>query len=178
MSSSNSNGSNGTITLKSFAQLAGYRAAEAFFRRRGSIGAAAHAADRWQDEVVLSQYYAELSHRLDSLYRDAPDSQVVDSGRAELGRWARQQLEGPVGAALTTYTIGPMADRPVNNARLIAARIYRTRLDLFERWYQRQGGDIQVAVATLDTLLKGAEGDSAFARLEQALAEPSAPAQP
>jgi predicted aminopeptidase len=163
---------------ESFAQLAGYRAAEAFFRRRGSVGAAAHAADRWLDEVVLSGYYAELSRRLDSLYRVAPDSQAVDSGRAELGRWARQQLEGPVGAALRTYTIGPMADRPVNNARLIAARIYRTRLDLFERWYQRRGGDIQVAVATLDTLLKGAEGDSAFVRLEQALAEPSAAAQP
>ena len=163
---------------ESFAQLAGYRAAEAFFRRRGSIAAAEQAAHRWEDEVVLGGYYAELSSRLDSLYRASPDSLAVDSGRVELGRWARQQLEGPVGARLRTYTIGPMADRPVNNARLIAARIYRTRLDLFERWYQRQNGDIRVAVAALDTLLKGAEGDSAFARLDRALAEPAAPALP
>jgi predicted aminopeptidase len=102
----------------------------------------------------------------------------VDSGRAELGRWARDQLQGPVGARLKTYTIGPMADRPINNARLISARIYRTRLDLFEAWYQRRGGDIRAAVAGLDSLMAGAEGDSAFARLERALVDSSSTSTP
>jgi len=154
---------------ESFAQLAGYRAAEAFFRRRGSAAAAEQAANRWADEVVLSQYYAELGRRLDSLYATVSDSAGVDSGRVELGRWARDQLQGEVGARLKTYTIGPMAERPINNARLIAARIYRTRLGLFERWYERHGADIAVAVAALDSLMQGVEGDSAYTRLEQAL---------
>lgn len=154
---------------ESFAQLAGYRAAEAFFRRRGSTAAAEQAANRWLDEVVLSGYYTSLSTRLDSLYQSVRDSAAVDSGRAELGRWSRAELQGEVGARLKTYTIGPMAERPVNNARLIAARIYRTRLDLFERWYESHGSDIRVAVAALDTLMLGAEGDSAFARLERAV---------
>lgn len=158
---------------ESFAQLAGYRGAEAFFRRRGSLAAAEHAANRWLDEVVLSGYYAELSSRLDSLYRSRQDSAGVDSGRTELGRWARAELEGPVGRRLATYTIGPMADRPINNARLIAARIYRTRLELFEVWYQRHGADIRAAVGALDSLTSGVEGDSAFARLEQVLADPA-----
>lgn len=155
---------------ESFAQLAGYRAAEAFFRRRGSVAAAEQAANRWLDEVVLSGYYTDLSARLDTLYQGVTDSVAVDSGRAALGRWAREQLEGPIGSQLRTYTIGPMADRPVNNARLIAARIYRTRLHLFEDWYQRHGADIAVAVAALDSLTRGIEGDSAYARLEAALA--------
>lgn len=155
---------------ESFAQLAGYRAAEAFFRRRGSEAAAQQAADRWLDEVILSGYYAALGERLDSLYRQVSDSVAVDSGRAALGRWAREQLEGPVGRQLRTYTLGPMADRPVNNARLIAARIYRTRLVLFEEWYQRHGADIQRAVASLDSLMSGVEGDSAYTRLAAALA--------
>ncbi|HXW96823.1 MAG TPA: aminopeptidase [Gemmatimonadales bacterium] len=163
---------------ESFAQLAGYRAAEQFFRARGSTAAADQAANRWLDEVVLSDYYADLAQRLDTLYRTAPDSAAVDSGRAELGRWAREQLQGPVGARLKTYTIGPMADRPINNARLIAARIYRMHLDLFERWYQRHGANIQGAVASLDTLMVGAEGDSAFGRLERALADEATPALP
>ena len=154
---------------ESFAQLAGYRGAEAFFRRRGSLAAAEQAAHRWEDEVVLSGYYADLSARLDTLYRTAPDSTAVDSGRAELGRWARAELAGPVGARLRTYSIGTMADRPVNNARLIAARIYRTRLDWFEAWYQLQGRDVARAVASLDTLMQGVPGDSAFARLQAAL---------
>jgi predicted aminopeptidase len=154
---------------ESFAQLAGYRGAEAFFRRRGSLAAAEQAANRWADEVVLSGYYAELGRRLDSLYAAAPDSVAVDSGRAELGRWAREQLEGEVGARLRTYVIGPMTERPINNARLIAARIYRTRLELFEDWYQGHSADIAASVAALDSLMIGVEGDSAYARLEAAL---------
>jgi predicted aminopeptidase len=154
---------------ESFAQLAGYRAAEAFFQGRGSLAAAEQAANRWADEVVLSGYYAELGRRLDSLYSTVNDSAGVEAGRVELGRWARDQLQGEVGAQLRTYTIGPMAERPINNARLIAARIYRTRLGLFEQWYQRHDGNIAAAVAALDTLMAGVEGDSAYARLEEAL---------
>jgi predicted aminopeptidase len=159
---------------ESFAQLAGYRAAEEFFRKRGSVAASEQAANRWLDEVVLSGYYMALSERLDSLYHTTKDSVAVDSGRAELGRWARAQLEGDIGGQLKTYTIGPMADRPVNNARLIAARIYRTRLALFERWYEHHGRDIRVSVAALDSLMQGVEGDSAFARLERATGDSAA----
>lgn len=158
-----------TTFNESFAQLAGYRAAEVFFRRRGSDSAAAQAANRWLDEVVLSGYYTELAGKLDTLYRTTTDSVAIDSGRAALGRWARETLRDSVGPKLKTYTIGPMADRPINNARLIAARIYRDRLDVLERWYQRDGGDIAKSVADLRTLLAGAEGDSAFARLEAAV---------
>jgi predicted aminopeptidase len=160
-----------TTFNESFAQLAGYRAAEVFFRRRGSDSAAAQAANRWQDEVVLAGYYTELAARLDTLYRTVTDSVAIDSGRAALGRWAREQLQGPVGSRLKTYSIGPMADRPINNARLIAARIYRDRLDWFERWYQEEGGDIAKAVADLRTMLDDVEGDSAFARLGARLGE-------
>lgn len=155
-----------TTFNESFAQLAGYRAAELFFRRRGSDSAAVQAADRWHDEVVLSGYYTELAGKLDTLYRTVTDSVAVDSGRAALGRWAREQLQGPVGQQLKTYTIGPMADRPINNARLVAARIYRDRLNVLEGWYEHEGGDIAKAVADLRTLLEGAEGDSAFVRVE------------
>ena len=128
--------------------------------------------------MVLSGYYTTLADRLDALYRVAPDSAAVDSGRAALGRWAREQLEGTVGRQLRTYTIGPMADRPVNNARLVAARIYRTRLELFEEWYQRHGADIRASVAALDSLMQGVEGDSAFARLAAALAPAAVPGDP
>jgi predicted aminopeptidase len=158
-----------TTFNESFAQLAGYRAAELFFRKRGSDSAATQAADRWLDEVVLSGYYTELAGKLDTLYKTVTDSVAVDSGRAALGRWAREQLQGPVGQQLKTYTIGPMADRPINNARLVAARIYRDRLSVLEAWYAHEGNDIAKAVADLGTLLDGAEGDSAFARLEGAV---------
>jgi predicted aminopeptidase len=154
---------------ESFAQYAGYRSAEAFFRARGDSATAGQAADRWADERVIAEYYRELVARADSFYRTRPAGAVLDSGRAELGRWARETLSGPVSARLRSYQIGPMAERPINNARLIGVLIYRTHLDWFEQWHEREGQDIRRAIASLRTLLEGAEGDSAFARLQRGL---------
>jgi len=161
---------------ETFALMVGYRTAEAFFRQRGDTAHARRAADRWHDELVLAAYYDSLTARLDSLYGADPDSAALEEGRVAAGRWAREQLEGPVGAELRTYQVGRLADRPVNNARLIAARIYRTRAALFEEWYLRNDSDIRVAVERLQPVVAGVEGDSAFARLEEALrpAEPPA----
>lgn len=158
---------------ESFAQMAGYRAAEAFFRARGDSALAARAADRWADEIVLGEYYHEFVGRLEAFYATKPGPAALDSGRAELARWSREQLEGPYGSRLRTWRIGPMAERPINNAQLVGVRLYRTHLDWFERWYRRHHGDIALAVAELRRLLEGAEGDEAFARLEAAL--PSLP---
>jgi predicted aminopeptidase len=159
---------------ETFAQLVGYRAAEAFFRERGDTAKAARAADRWHDELVLAAFYDALAARLDTLYGARPDSATLAAGRAEAGRWSRAQLEGPVGGELRTIQVGRLADRPVNNARLIAARIYRTKSGLFEAWYQQNGADIRRAVATLGPVVGGVEGDSAFVRLEAALKAPAA----
>src|SRR5262249_4542903 len=100
---------------ESFAQLAGYRAAEKFFRDRGSDSAATKAANRWLDEVVLSGYYGELTRRLDSLYASTRDSATIAEGRTTISRWAREELSGPIAAQLRTYQVGPMTDRPINN---------------------------------------------------------------
>jgi predicted aminopeptidase len=158
---------------ESFAQLVGYRSAQAFFQERGDPAAAQQAADRWHDEMVLGDYYSALVSRLESLYATKPDSAHLEAGRREAAVWARTQLEGPVGQQLRTLKVGRLADRPINNARLIGARIYRTRLDLFEHWYQRNGRDVRRSVGTLKELVAGAEGDSAFARLERAVADSS-----
>jgi len=154
---------------ESFAQYAGYRAAEAFFRSRGDTAQARRAADRWADEQVLGGFYTELAGRLERFYATRPDPARLDSGRAEVAVWSREQLAGPVGARLRTYRIGPLADRPVNNARIIGLRLYRSRLDRFESWHQRYGGDLPAAVRALEDLMQGAEGDQAFERLAAAL---------
>lgn len=158
---------------ESFAQMAGYRAAEAFFRARGDSASARRAADRLHDEAVLGAFYAELTKRLETFYAQRPDSAALDSGRLAEGRWVRSQLEGVVGDSLRTITVTAAADRPVNNARLIGATIYRTRLDRFDAWYWRHEGDIGRAVASLRELVEGAEGEEAFERLETALGAPA-----
>ncbi|HEX5004607.1 MAG TPA: aminopeptidase [Gemmatimonadales bacterium] len=158
---------------ETFAQMVGYRAAEAFFRERHDSVQAQRAADRWHDELVLGAFYDSLASRLDTLYASHPDSAALLEGRAEAGRWSRQELEGVVGPSLRTMRVGKVAERPVNNARIIAARIYRTRSSLFEAWYLQNGGDIRLTVERLRQVVAGAVGDSAFARLEAALNRPA-----
>jgi predicted aminopeptidase len=160
---------------ESYAQFVGYHSAQAFFRDQGDTLLARRAADRWHDETVLGEFYATLVSRLQALYATDPDSTGLERGRVEAGAWAREELQGPVAARLRTFTIGRLPERPVNNARLVGARIYRTRLDLFDRWFEQHGRDVRVSVAALDTLMKDVPGDSAYARLAAAVGDTLAP---
>jgi predicted aminopeptidase len=159
---------------ESFAQMVGYRSAQAFFEQRGDSTRAQQASDRWHDEIILGDYYAALVRRMETLYDRHPDSAALDQGRRSAAAWARAQLEGPVGQQLRTFKIGRLTERPINNAQLIGARIYRTRLDLFDRWYERHDRDIRRSVSALKTLMEGVEGDSAYVRLEQAVDDSAA----
>lgn len=155
---------------ESFAQFAGYRAAERFFRDRGDTALARKAADRWHDEMVLGDYYHTLVEKANALYASKPDSAALAAGRLELGRWVKQQAEGPLQDSLRSIRIAtPVPERPINNARLVGVTIYRTKLPLFQRWYEMHGEDIERSVAELRKLEEGAEGEEAFARLEKAL---------
>jgi predicted aminopeptidase len=159
---------------ESFAQMVGYRSAQAFFEQRGDSTRAQQASDRWHDEIILGDYYAALVRRMETLYDRHPDSAALDQGRRSAAAWARAQLEGPVGQQLRTFKIGRLTERPINNAQLIGARIYRTRLDLFDRWYERHDRDIRRSVSALKTLMEGVEGDSVYVRLEQAVDDSAA----
>ena len=156
---------------ESFAQLVGYRAAEEFFRGRGDSALADRASDRWHDEIVLAGFYNELVGRLERFYatRPAPDS--LEAGRVEAGRWVREQLEGPVGAQLRVMRVNRMIERPINNAALVGVRLYRTNLPWFDRWYVQHGSNVRASVEAMRELMKGAEGDTAFARLERAVGD-------
>ena len=156
---------------ESFANLVGYRAAEEYFRGRGETALADRARDRWLDEIVLGEFYHELLERLEAFYAGKPSGDSLEAGRTAIGRWAREQLEGPYSARFRLVRVGRLAERPINNATLVGVRIYRTHLDWFERWYTRHGSSVRASVAALREVVRGATGDSAFARFERALAD-------
>lgn len=158
---------------ESFAQLVGYRSAEEFFRSRGDSGLANRARDRWHDEIVLGEFYDGLLNRLEAFYASNPKVDSLEAGRTAIGRWSREQLEGPLGARLLTIRVGRLAERPINNAALVGVRIYRTHLDWFDRWYARNGGSVKASVSTMRQLMERVSGDSAFARFERALTDSS-----
>ncbi|MGQ0703286.1 MAG: aminopeptidase [Gemmatimonadales bacterium] len=154
---------------ESFAQLVGYRSAEEFFRVRSDTLLARRAADRWHDEIVLGEFYRDLLGQLEAFYAGKPQGDSLEAGRLAIGRWAREQLEGPFGARFRTFRVGRLAARPINNAALVGVRIYRTQLDWFDRWFEQHGRSVKASVSAMRALMENVPGDSVFVRFERAL---------
>jgi predicted aminopeptidase len=138
-----------TAFNESFASFVGYRGAQAFFRSRGDTLDARRAAARWRDERILDQLYAELARRLDSAYAAGPTGLALERTRATLFGWARAQLTGPVGQSLETYDWRWFARAPLNNAVVIAQRLYRMNLNQFEEVYVHTRADLKETIRTI-----------------------------
>jgi len=134
---------------ESFASFVGYRGAEAFFRARGDTLDAKRAAARWRDERTLDLFYAELARRLDSAYAQTLSGPALEQARATLFGWARVQLTGPVGQSLETYDWRWFAQAPLNNAVVIAQRLYRMNLNLFEEVYLHNRANLPEAIRAI-----------------------------
>src|SRR5881397_1308379 len=134
---------------ESFASFVGYRGAEAFFRARHDTVDARRAAARWRDERTLDVLWAELARRLDSAYSDTVSASELERARATLFAWARAQLTGPVGQSLETYDWRWFARAPLNNAVVIAQRLYRMNLNLFEEVYVHSRADLKETIRAI-----------------------------
>ena len=141
---------NQTAFDESFASFVGYRGAQAFFRARGDTIDAARAGARWRDERILDVFYSELARRLDSAYASSPDEPAIEQARTTLFRWARAQLAGPVGQSLETYDWRWFATAPLNNAVVIAQRLYRMNLNLFDEIYLQNNADIAETIHAIE----------------------------
>ena len=134
---------------ESFASFVGYRGAEAFFRARHDTLDAHRAAARWRDERTLDVFYAELARRLDSAYAEPLAGQKLEQVRGALFGWARDQLKGTVGQSLETYDWRWFAQAPLNNAVVIAERLYRMDLNLFDEIYLQSNADITETIRAI-----------------------------
>jgi predicted aminopeptidase len=141
---------NHTAFDESFASFVGYRGAQAFFRARGDTIDAARAAARWRDERILDVFYAELARRLDSAYASSAGEAGVERARTTLFAWARAQLTGAVGQSLETYDWRWYATSQLNNAVVIAQRLYRMNLNLFDEIYLQNDADIAETIRAIE----------------------------
>jgi len=144
---------------ESFASFVGYRGAEAFFRARHDTLDARRAAARWRDERTLDVFYAELARRLDSAYAEPLSGDRVEQVRTTLFGWARDQFRGPVGQSLETYDLRWFAQAPINNAVIIAERLYRMNLNLFDEIYLQNNADISETIRAIQIRVFTQAGD-------------------
>ncbi len=157
---------------ESLADFVGYRGAQAFFAARGDTVNAARAAARWRDEIRLAAFYDTLAARLVRLYASDTTGPALREARERIFTAARDDLAGPVARVLTTVDGRWLARRPLNNAVVIAQRLYRTRLDVFERLLAQHHGVLVPTIAAVRGAVAGARAGAAdpWAALQAVLA--------
>jgi predicted aminopeptidase len=145
---------------ESFASFVGARGAAAFFRSRGQPLAAAKVDAGWEDEKMLGVFWSALTHTLDSAYKAHPkDSAARVAVRDTVYQRARVTLINEIGPRLRT--ISPLyAQRvPLDNASLLARRVYARNLDLFDAVYEREGRDLKRTIGRIIALAKSSPKD-------------------
>jgi predicted aminopeptidase len=140
---------------ESFANFVGARGSAWFFRSRGAPAAADQADARWADEKVLARFWGKLYHSVDSAFKAHPtDSLARLVARDTLYARARRELVDIVGPQLRTISPRGIERVRLDNAALLAHRIYTTDLDLFDQVWAQQGGDLR---RTVRTIISGAK---------------------
>lgn len=137
---------------ESFANFVGARGAERFFLSRGDTARAGRAAAGWSDDRVLAQFWLELYESLDSAFNAYPG----DSSRTRriairdsIYAGARATLIRDVAPRLQTISPAYAERVRLDNAALLARRVYLSDLDRFELAYQQANGDLNLTVRTL-----------------------------
>jgi predicted aminopeptidase len=133
---------------ESFAQFVGARGAIAFFcSERPDPELCPRAEAAWQDEMLFGSFLAELIEDLEALYAraDLTTAQKVQQ-REGVFDMHRERFQTQVRPQLRTLGFGSFVDAPLNNASIIARRIYYRRLDLFEQLYQAAGEDLLLTI--------------------------------
>jgi predicted aminopeptidase len=142
----------GAVFNESFANFVGARGAERFFRARGDTAGAVQAVARWADDRRLAAVWLRLATTLDSAFAAHPGAgqrerrlALRDSVYAAARRWLVDSVAPTLEAIDPRYAAVVRLD----NAALLARRIYLTDLEAFERVYAAEGRDLRRAIDRL-----------------------------
>jgi predicted aminopeptidase len=140
---------------ESFAMFVGARGAAAFFRSRGQEAAAAKLDAQWEDDKILARFWARVIKSLDSAYAAHPESREARiTARDSVYAHARIALISEVGPALKTINPRYAQRVPLDNASLLARRVYASDLDVFDRVYEKEGRDLKRTIGRIIALAK------------------------
>jgi predicted aminopeptidase len=140
---------------ESFAMFVGARGAAAFFRSRGQDSAAAKVDADWEDDKLLARFWSRVIRSLDSAYAAHPQSKEARIAvRDTIYMRTRAALISEI--APQFKRINPRyAERvPLDNASLLARRVYASDLDVFDLIYEKEGRDLKRAIGRVIGLAK------------------------
>lgn len=140
---------------ESFASFVGARGAAQFFRSRGDSAAAATVDARWGDDKILGAFWASLSHTLDSAFKAHPDDRAARLAvRDTIYATARRILVDSIAPLLTTIPPAYARRVSMDNAALLARRIYGSGLGDFDRLWAKNRYDLRRTIREIIDLAK------------------------
>lgn len=141
---------------ESFAMFVGARGAAAFFRSRGQEAAAAKIDAEWEDDKVLARFWAKVIKSLDSAYAAHPSDKAARiAARDTVYMRTRAALISEIAPKLRTISPRYAERVPLDNASLLARRVYASDLDVFDLVHEREGRDLRRSIARVIGLAKG-----------------------
>ncbi|HVT40222.1 MAG TPA: aminopeptidase [Gemmatimonadaceae bacterium] len=134
---------------ESFASFVGARGSGRFYASRGDTASARRAAERWSDELLLGAVWQGTFAALDSAYSlHANDSARAArlAARDTIYAHTRRLLVDSVAPRLKSIDPRYAERARLDNAALLARRIYSTGLDAFEAVLADERGDVRRAL--------------------------------
>ena len=142
---------------ESFASFIGARGAEPFFQARGAPLAAQALSDDWANDQVLGRFWEHTARALDSAYAAWPnDSAARVTARDSVYARARRTLVDSVGPVLRGVNPAWLSRVPLDNASLLARRVYAQRLELFDSVWVRNDRDVKRSIVAVRDAVRGA----------------------
>lgn len=140
---------------ESFASFIGARGAEAFFRSRNAPAAADAVAEDWANDQVLGVFWQQVAVSIDSAYGAWPsDSTARVRARDTVYARARRLLVDSVGPRLKGVDVDRLSAIQLDNAALLARRVYARRLDLFDSVWVRNDRNVRQTIGAVRTAVR------------------------
>jgi predicted aminopeptidase len=145
---------------ESFANFVGSRGAIRFFLAMGDSAAAERAYADWENEKVLAHFWRRYHDMVVAAYAAHPgDREARLRARDEVEAEGRALLLSEYAPQLRLRSPAALARARLDNAALIARRIYQTDLSVFDQVLVREQGDLRAAVVRIIELARSNPAD-------------------
>jgi predicted aminopeptidase len=166
----------GATFNESFANFVGARGAAAFFRTRGSADAADEADARWSDQQLMASFWGKLFRTVDSAFKAHPGDENRSrriAVRDTIYRAARDTLIHILGPRFRV--IGPhvLERMRIDNAAVMAHRVYLTDVDLFDALWIKEAKDLRATVRQVMALARADTARKPFQSLREFVGRPA-----
>jgi predicted aminopeptidase len=148
------------IFNESFANFVGAHGAMWFFRARGDSVNARASEDDWERDRIMGRFWESLYRSLDSAFSaHANDRSARLAAATAIYDRAAERYADRVAPRLPGYGSRPVVRPELDNAILLARRVYRTGLDDFDAVFALEGHDLKLAMQRIIELAKSRPDD-------------------